>query len=236
MRIAVDWFMLDRKKNTEKNYKELKDFALDRGADLFGVADIKKLKKDFILDKKLIAGIDKAISIGVRLSERIFEDVTEHPTRLYFHHYKTANMFLDQLAFRTSNFIQKKGYLALPIPASQIVDWQKQTSHLSHKAVGYFAGLGWIGRNNLLVNKEFGSQFRLVTILTNMPIDIDKPLKEDCQTCKRCIAVCPASAIKEKKEDFNHIGCFEKLKEFQKSKFSDQYICGICIGVCNGKM
>jgi len=42
------------------------------------------------------------------------------------------------------------------------------------------AGLGWIGRNNLLVNEELGSQFRLASVLTNMPLKIDKPVKNGC--------------------------------------------------------
>ena len=64
------------------------------------------------------------------------------------------------------------------MPASQIVDWEKQTAHLSHKKIGELAGIGFIGRNNLLVNPEIGSRFRLATILTNMPLEPDKKLKE----------------------------------------------------------
>jgi epoxyqueuosine reductase QueG len=142
---------------------------------------------------------------------------------------------LDQLALKAANFIQKRGYLALPIPASQILDWQKQKAHLSHKQLGVLAGLGWIGRNNLLVHKKLGSQFRLVSILTNMPLEIDKPTKDNCGRCKLCVTICPAGAIKENPSDFDYINCFEKLKEFQKQKLVDQYICGVCVKVCKGE-
>ena len=202
---------------------------------MFGVAGIKEIKHDFALAKKVLDKFDKAISLGVRLSSSVLEEIENAPTKLYFYHYKTANALLDQLTLRVANFIQQKGFLALPIPASQIVDWQKQTGHLSHKKIGELAGLGWIGRNNLLVNKNLGSQFRLSTILTDMPLRLDSPIKENCGHCRSCVIMCPAGAIKENPPDFDRIKCLEKLKEFQKQRLVDQYICGVCVNACGGK-
>ena len=219
----------------DKNYKELKEFCLNRGADLFGVADISEIKDEFNLSKILIDDLDRAICIGVRLSKQIFNDIENAPTKLYFHHYRTANFFLDQLGFELANRIQRKNALALPVAATQIVDWQKQSAHVSHKRLGVLAGLGWIGRNNLLVNSKLGSQFRLVTVFTNLKIKADKPLDADCADCYDCIKVCPVGAIQERREDFKHILCFEKLKEFQKANIVSQYICGICVKVCQTK-
>jgi epoxyqueuosine reductase QueG len=147
-----------------------------------------------------------------------------------------VNAALDQAALKLANYIQKKGYLALPIPASQIVDWEKQTAHLAHKKIGYLAGLGWIGKNNLLVNKNFGSQFRLVTVLTDMPLETDKPTKENCGGCHLCVKVCPAGAIAEDAKSFDFLRCFAKLKEFQKQHLVDQYICGVCVNLCKGTL
>jgi epoxyqueuosine reductase QueG len=115
------------------------------------------------------------------------------------------------------------------------VDWQKQSAHLSHKKIGYLAGIGWMGRNNLLVNERLGSQFRLVTILTNMPLRVNSPSRKDCGDCRLCVRICPARAIKDNPSDFEHLMCFEKLREFQKQKLVDQYICGVCVKVCKGK-
>lgn len=218
----------------KKNYFALQKFCSGLGIDLFGVADIRGIKKDFLLSAKLLEKFDQAICLGVRLSEGILEEILDAPTRLYFHHYRTVNMFLDQAALRAGNYIQRKGYLALPIPASQILDWQNQKAHLSHKKIGVLAGLGWLGRNNLLVNKQLGSQFRLVSILTNMPLKVSSPAKENCQDCRLCLKVCPGQAIKDSPSDFDHLRCFEKLKEFQKQRLVDQYICGICVKVCKG--
>ncbi|MCU0665650.1 MAG: hypothetical protein MUF05_00930 [Candidatus Omnitrophica bacterium] len=218
-----------------KAYLSLKKFSLDSGADVFGVCDIGHLKEELILSNKIKEKLKFAISLGVCLSSAVLEDIEDAPTRLYFHHYRSVNMFLDQLSLRVARHIQKKGFRALSIPASQIVDWQKQSAHLSHKKIAALAGIGWIGRNNLLVNKKYGSQMRLITILTDMPLKADKPSGESCGKCFSCLKICPAQAIKEKKEDFDHMKCFEKLKQFQKQRLVDQYICGVCVKSCAGE-
>jgi len=218
-----------------RNYTSLKKFCEEQGADLFGVADIEGIKKDFLLSEAALKKLDKAVCLGVRLSGSLLQEITCQPTRLYFHHYRALNNLLDQIAIKTCNYIQKQGFAALPIPASQILDWQKQKAHLSHKQLGALAGLGWIGRNNLLVNKELGSQFRLSSILTDMPLKTDKAAKEDCGNCKLCVRICPSGAIKENVLEFDHIKCFEKLKEFQKQHLVDQYICGVCVNICKGR-
>ena len=218
-----------------KNYLNLKKDALGFGADLFGVADIRNIKSKFLISQEILKNLDKAVCLGIRLSESILEEIHDAPTKLYFHHYRTVNALLDQTSLKLSNYIQRKGFRALSIPASVIVDWEKQTAHLSHKDIGCLAGLGWMGRNNLLVNKQLGSQFRLSTILTDMPLKMDKPTKEDCGGCKLCVNICPAGAIKDSPADFDHIKCFEKLKEFQKQRLVDQYICGVCVNTCRGR-
>ncbi|MFZ5801446.1 MAG: hypothetical protein ACOY3D_08775 [Candidatus Omnitrophota bacterium] len=214
---------------------QLKAFCKTEAIDLFGVADITRVKKDILLKAALLKDFNRAICLGARLSSAVLEEIERQPTKLYFHHYRTVNMFLDQAALRLTSLIQRKGFRALPIPASQIVDWQKQTAHLSHRQLGVLAGLGWIGRNNLLVNEKFGSQFRLVSILTDAPLAASKPVKKDCGECFACIAVCPAGAIKEKPRDFDHLKCLALLKDFQKQHIVEQYICGICVKACKGK-
>ncbi len=218
----------------QSNYETLKRFALDEGAALFGVADISGIKDSFLLKPEMLKDIDRAISVGLALSGEILEEIIDRPTKLYFYHYRQANIFLDQLALKITAFLQRKKFRALPVPSSQIVDWSKQLGHLSHKKIGELAGLGWIGRNNLLVNKNLGSRFRLVTILTDMPLpqDSSKESNGSCGDCRDCIPVCPAGAIKERREDFDHIRCLEKLKEFRSQGLVDQFICGVCVKAC----
>ena len=142
---------------------------------------------------------------------------------------------MDRVAFSLAHFIQGMGCGALPIPASQIVDWEHQKGHLSHKKVAQEAGLGWIGRNNLLVNPTCGARIRLVTVLTDLPLKHDHPVEGGCYECEECLAVCPAGAIKERQEDFEHLECFEQLRLFRKRDHIGQYICGVCVKACRGQ-
>jgi epoxyqueuosine reductase QueG len=215
----------------------IRELCLNWGIDLFGVADVSSdsIQAEFLLTDLSKRKAKRAISLGLRVSAAVLNEIQEKPNKLYFHHYRILNMYLDQMALRLANLIQNEGFFALPIPASQIVDWQKQNAHLSHKKIGLMAGLGWIGRNNLLVNERLGSQFRLVTVLTDMDLEPDKQSKQDCGECRLCLGVCPVGAIKDKRENFDYLRCFDKLKEFQKQRVVDQYICGICVRACAGK-
>ena len=216
------------------NVQKLKDEALRLGFDLFGVADVRPIRDGFALAPELREKLGWAISLGKRLSDAVLEDIVDHPTPIYFHHYRQTNFFLDRGAFLLADFIQSLGAGALALPASQILDWGKQTAHLSHKHVGVLAGLGWFGRNNLLVNRELGARFRLVTVLTDMPLEPNASLQGDCGTCRDCVDICPAGAIKDRREDFDHLACYEKLKEFRKLGYTSQFICGVCVKACRG--
>ena len=64
------------------------------------------------------------------------------------------------------------------------------------KALGEKAGLGWIGKHTLLLEKDAGSWFFLGEIYTNAPLPVDEPGSEDaCGKCSACMTVCPTQAI-----------------------------------------
>jgi epoxyqueuosine reductase len=218
------------------NYDELKKFVLQEGGSLFGVAETSSCRERInALSPEVLQGLDRAVSVAFHLSNRVLMDVVTGPTRLYFFHYQRVNMLLDGLGLKISNFIQERGFDALPIPASQIVDWQKQVAHISHKHVAVQAGLGWIGRNNLLVTPQFGAHVRLITVLTDMPLSADRPLNRDCRSCHACVSACPSGSIKESPGDFDHLGCFTEMKKMVKAAGISQNICGICVKACRGE-
>ncbi len=226
-------------------YDKLKELAFSEGVSVFGVGYIEDLRHNFdALSLEETEGLSYGISIGVRVSDSVLKGVVSGPTRHYLHHYKILNLLLDQTALKLSLLIQGMGYRALPIPASQIVDWQRQTAHLSHKMIALRAGVGWIGRNNLLVHPELGSRIRLATVLTDIPLNPPSPpfskkeigglLGEDnCADCRKCIDICPVSAIKETHKKWDKKACLEKLKYFAKAHNVGQYICGLCVKVCS---
>jgi len=223
--------MTHPKENTEK----IKTLCQQWGGSLFGVADLRTLKKEeILLPSSLMDKFSCGISVGFHLSDAILEEIQNQPTPLYFHHYQRVNILLDTIGLIVTSAIQDFGYQAMPIPTSQLVDWKNQKGHLSHKHMASAAGLGWIGRNNLLVNEKFGSRIRLVTILTDFPLVVSSPSIKDCGACLDCLSVCPTGAIKVRQEEFDHLRCYEQLRTFAKTLHFSHNICGVCVKACRG--
>lgn len=75
------------------------------------------------------------------------------------------------------------------------------TAPLLERALAREAGLGWIGRNNMLINRRFGSFTFLGTILTREQIEPDSPATSRCGNCSRCIDACPVGALSDHRLD-----------------------------------
>ena len=220
----------------EDNYNKVKEIASREGISLFGVADVEGLEGEFkISPENVYKGLKYGICMGFHLSDRVLEGIIDKPTKMYLFHYKRVNMLLDEIALKVVAFIQNQGYDALPIHASQITDWDAMIGHVSHKMIGRYAGLGWIGRSILLVNPKYGGRVRYVSVLTDMPLRIDGEAEGGCGSCRACVEVCPAGAIKENPEDFDLEACYQQLKYFRNKENLGQHICGICVKACRGK-
>lgn len=222
--------------------KELKEQALGLGADLVGIADLQLLTGIETIPVDLLTPYSYAVSLAVKLPNSVFEQLEDRPTPLYAQVYQNANALLDQIALKLSSWIESRGGKALPIPASQPLDMENFTSHLSAKAVANAAGLGWQGKSLLIVTPQFGPRVRLVTVLTDLVLLADKPLKNRCGRCTACTDVCVAQAIRNVNVEF-HYGsrdealdfrrCADKLvKEFKNLPLIEKPICGLCIKVC----
>ncbi|UCF71528.1 MAG: epoxyqueuosine reductase [candidate division WOR-3 bacterium] len=184
-----------------------------------------------------IAEIDetfpRAIVFGFSLSKSVLNTIMDRPTLLYKNHYKTVNWMLDQTGFRLSRFIEELGSRALALPASQTVDWEKQKGHVSHKALAVAAGLGHIGRSGLVIHPRLGAQVRYASVFTDMEFPVSAKAVTSCGNCMKCVAACPARAIEE--DGIDLAKCLDKLREFSKVRGIGQYICGVCVKVCDGR-
>jgi len=104
------------------------------------------------------------------------------------------------------------------------------------------SGLGWIGRNGNLLNRQAGSFFFIATLIVDLELEYDAPFAGDyCGTCRRCIDACPTQAIGENKV-VNGSQCISyytiELKELLipddlKGKFANwMFGCDTCQDVC----
>ncbi|WP_159721482.1 tRNA epoxyqueuosine(34) reductase QueG [Enterococcus sp. CSURQ0835] len=69
------------------------------------------------------------------------------------------------------------------------------TGELIDVAVAQRAGLGFIGRNGLLITEEFGSFVYLGEVVTNIKFEVDEPVPFGCGECTRCVKACPTQAL-----------------------------------------
>jgi epoxyqueuosine reductase len=102
------------------------------------------------------------------------------------------------------------------------------------------SGLGWIGKNSLLLNKESGSFYFLAEIILDLEFEYDGPVKDYCGTCTACMDACPTDAIAEpyvvdgsKCISYFTIELKEEIPTSVKGKFENWIFgCDICQDVC----
>lgn len=190
------------------------------------------------------------ISIGKRLDNSIIDNLLEGPTIEYYNYYCHVNKELADLSKKIQQDLtdNKIDSIAIePTISRQSKNYYKYlrslTYEISHKMVATRAGLGWIGKSDLLISTRFGPRLRLVTILLadNPGITGNPVNKSRCGKCNICVEKCPAHAANgglwnikvHRDEFFNAFKCRETCGELARRKLNvDERICGLCISVC----
>ncbi len=198
-----------------------------------GVSDIGFCKTDD-------GPLPYAISIVVRLSDAVVDEINTEPTITYFHHYRTVNAFIDRCLLKLGLYLQDKGYKYIPVGASQSDPQKNYAGRYSHKKAAVLSGLGFIGKNSMFIHKDFGPRVRLGTIFTDYPFEYENIIIENgCKGCNLCVKACPSGAIlggewkhgTERSEIFDPELCSNYMKkEFQH--IGRGAVCGICMKVC----
>jgi len=211
---------------------------------VFGFADLRGL-----LPFKY-SGFPFGISIGKKLDDSILDNLVDGPTLEYYEHYNNINKDLASLTQKIQKDLHNIKINSIPVKPTISLgsgDYRKYLKSLSydisHKMVATRAGLGWIGKTDLLISKKFGPRLRLVTILldrdpgvTAIPIE-----KSKCGKCNICVEKCPARAANgmlwnskiHRDQFFNAFKCREKCGELAKQRLNvDERICGLCVSVC----
>jgi epoxyqueuosine reductase len=124
-----------------------------------------------------------------------------------------------------------------PVSGRAFVD----SAPIMERAWGRLAGLGWIGKHSLLLNRKYGSWFFIGVIICDLDLEADKPMKDYCGDCTRCIDSCPTQAILPGRS-IDASRCISYLTiEYKKDEIPDEFRgkmnmrvfgCDICQDVC----
>jgi len=175
--------------------EEVKKRAIDYGFDLVGIvspADLDAVPSLWIGHRDYRAWTKKTtdymsdaesvIILGAKVWDDVFETMLKVRDHLEYPEEWRGRLY----ARRILRFLQSLGHDAILED-----DWL-----LSKKRMAQLAGFGNFGKNSLIINPVFGPWFRLRSILTNAPLEPDKPFTGDlCGECDDCVKACPVGAL-----------------------------------------
>ena len=205
----------------------IKQKAFELGADEVGVAAIEAsdVYKGRTVTEKF------AIVIAQRMLWREFQEVPSHDSaveclRVYFS--------LGEVVIRLAAYIRELGY-----PCT--VEHPIGDSNVLHIPLALKAGFGELGRHGSIIHPKMGPLFRLGSVITDMPLQIDHPIDAGiaafCDKCKACRIYCPAKAIPDHRSPEagkDHLGNDRYVVDTGKCfpYFATHNYCSICLPVC----
>ena len=191
-----------------------------------------------------LADFPVAVSLGIVLPNDVVDLLPRRNERAVqvsyrTHAYGIVNQRLDLAASELASTLQKEGCRAFPVAASERVDDERLCGIFSHKLAASLGGLGWIGKNCLLITPQHGPRVRWATVLTDAPFEVGgKPVADGCGGCSKCVEICPARAFTGRGFDpeeprelrYEAKKCDQYFRTLEKS--GNLPVCGMCLYVC----
>lgn len=218
-------------------FRELKERLRNQQKNNYASGFEKGTNQERTEPKELLKEAKSIISIALAYPSRINEPPksTKENRRGIFCRAswgKDYHIVLQEKLEELMNFIKKH----VPDVKYEIM---VDTGELVDGAVAERAGVGFTGKNTLLITEEFGSYVYLGEILISIPFTPDEPLALDCGSCRKCIDVCPTGAIVEGGQ-LNSQQCLAfrtQTKHFLPDEFKEVlgtriYGCDTCQAVC----
>jgi len=179
----------------------IKKAAFDLGADLCGIAPVERFTgaPDGFHPQDIYKKVQSVLVFAKRLpTEVLYAENCVPYTRVN----AVITQEVDQLACALSLCLEDRGMANVMIPSDDPFEsWDPERQHgqaiLSLRHAGYFAGLGQLGKNNLLINKKFGNMIQIGALLLADRLAPD-PIAdyEACpMACSLCLQSCPVSAL-----------------------------------------
>lgn len=207
--------------------ENIKETAFSFGADEVGIAEIEP--SDIYQGREVKEKF--AIVVGQKMRWRNFQEVPSHESaveclRIYFS--------LGDVVIRLAQHIRSLGYACT-------VEHPIGDSDVLHVPLALKAGFGELGRHGSIIHPKMGPLFRLGSVITDMPLQADKPIDAGiaafCDTCKACRRYCPANAIPDHRSPEagkDHLGNDRYKVDTGKCfpYFAAHNYCSICLPVC----
>lgn len=213
--------------------EELRKMLSARGAELIGYG---------ALTDEICPDYPVGVSVALSVPLHILNDLEDGPTKAYYDMYYEWNERLNQIVRAGEQFLIHNGYQALALTTDAVTIDKEWKSRLPHKTVATRSGLGWIGKNGLLVTSEFGPAVRISSILTDAPLACAQPVDQSlCGSCSACRKSCPAQAVKgvlwnttvPREQIVDVKACKKKQIELMKARTGiESDLCGKCFVVC----
>jgi epoxyqueuosine reductase len=209
---------------------------MDAGACDVGIGDLTNLPHE------VRQGMPIGVSIAVALDLSVINGLGAGVTHAHVTEYRRANILLDQLATLGANLLAESGASAIPLTRSQVkLSYRDHGAILPHKTVATRAGMGWIGKNAMLVTKGRGSAIRITSILTDADWPTAIPYDDSlCGDCDACVRNCPGQAplgpnwsVTSKREDFfDVLSCRKFCIESSWRVVPGESLCSLCVLAC----
>ena len=142
-----------------------------------------------------------AIIFGIALSKDFVNDAINGQCPDH-DHFADIEHRTDQHADEITDFIINMGFQAYSMSENALrrtlsYDETRHISFLPHKTIACLAGIGWIGKNDLLITKNFGCALSICTVLTDMllPTEQTTQMLSQCGLCSKCKSICPTNSI-----------------------------------------
>lgn len=120
------------------------------------------------------------------------QKILDDPERAYISRYALGRDYHKVMRKKLAALTERVNAAAGPHNFRAFVD----SAPVLERGLAQKAGLGWIGKNTMLINSKAGSWFFLGEIYTDLPLPIDPPQEtEHCGSCRACIDICPTQAI-----------------------------------------
>lgn len=188
----------------------IKKFLYDEGMDMVGIADAATLICAYP-ERPATMLMPSAKSVVIMAVAHSMGAVYAPDIKLWTRNKIQASRLLDSAGEKVSRLLERNGHLTLPVSADKPVEIHKINpdtgkrfartkvlGQLSLKHAALSAGMGQIGRSNLLLTERFGPHQRLGAIITEAELKPDPFKKLDLciDSCRRCETSCPAGALK----------------------------------------